>query len=59
MNETIQSILNRRCIRSYEERDVEEEKINAILECGKYAPSAMVSLDIEYLVDWLVDQTQA
>lgn len=25
----------------------------------QYAPSAMVSLDIEYLVDWLVDQTQA
>lgn len=41
MNETIQSILNRRSVRSYQEREVEEEKINTILECGKYAPSAM------------------
>ena len=41
MNEVIKNILERRCIRSYEDRTVEEDKIAAILECGQYAPSAI------------------
>jgi nitroreductase len=41
MNETIKSILGRRSVRSYEKRPVEKEKIDAIIECGLYAPSGM------------------
>jgi len=41
MNETIKSILSRRSIRSYETAPVEKEKVEAILECGRFAPSAM------------------
>ncbi|MDD3654955.1 MAG: nitroreductase family protein [Desulfotomaculaceae bacterium] len=41
MNETIRSILGRRCIRSYEQTAVEKDKVDAILECGQYAPSAL------------------
>jgi len=40
MNETIKTILSRRSIRSYETKPVEPEKIEAILECAQYAPSA-------------------
>jgi nitroreductase len=41
MNETIQSILGRRSIRSYESTPVEKEKISIILQCAQYAPSGM------------------
>ena len=41
MNETIKSILERRSIRSYENKPVPAELIEVILECGKFAPSAM------------------
>lgn len=41
MNETIKSILERRSIRSYDLRPVEKEKIETILKCGQFAPSAM------------------
>jgi nitroreductase len=41
MNETIECILNRRSIRKYLPQAVEEEKVNEILQCGLYAPSAM------------------
>jgi nitroreductase len=40
MNEAIKTILTRRSIRSYEARMVEAEKIDIILECAKFAPSA-------------------
>lgn len=40
MNETIKTILARRSVRSYEQKPVEAEKINAILECAQFAPSA-------------------
>ena len=39
-NETIRIILGRRSIRSFEARDVEEEKVNVILQCGFAAPSS-------------------
>ncbi len=41
MNETIKTILTRQSCRSYTSRKVEDEKIEALLECAKYAPSAM------------------
>ena len=41
MNETIQNILQRRSVRSYQPRPVELEKLELILECGRYAPSAV------------------
>ena len=40
MNQTIESILNRRSIRKYEARPVEQEKIDLIIQCACFAPSA-------------------
>lgn len=39
MNETIQSILARRSVRSYEAKAVETEKIDLLLECALAAPT--------------------
>lgn len=41
MNETIKTILNRRSIREFKEEQINDEDINTILECGRYAPSGM------------------
>ena len=41
MNEVLKAIRERRSIRSYEERPVEKEKLDQILEAGLWAPSAM------------------
>ena len=41
MNETINTLLERRSVRRYRPDAVEEEKLRAILEAGLYAPSAM------------------
>ena len=41
MNETIQNILQRRSVRSYQPQSVEPNKLQLILECGRFAPSAM------------------
>ena len=41
MNETINTILSRRSIRSYTSAPVEREKIDIILQCGQFAPSGM------------------
>ena len=40
MNETIQTILHRRAIRRFDERQIEEELLQQILQAGLYAPSA-------------------
>ncbi len=40
-NEAIQNILTRRSIRAFQETPVEREKIDTILKCATYAPSAM------------------
>ena len=40
-NEVIQNILTRRSIRAFQETPVEREKIDTILQCATYAPSAM------------------
>lgn len=36
----IQEILNRRSIRKYEDKEIEKEKVEAVLEAGRLAPSA-------------------
>jgi nitroreductase len=41
VNETIQHILKRRSVRSYQAQPVEQEKLQLILECGRYATSAI------------------
>lgn len=41
MNETLKTLLNRRSIRKYEQEQIKDEELQAILEAGKYAPSAM------------------
>ena len=38
--DVLQAIRNRRSIRKYKDTPVEEEKVNAILEAGQWAPSA-------------------
>jgi nitroreductase len=40
LNETLQSIANRRSVRTYSDRNVSEEAINTILEAANQAPSA-------------------
>lgn len=40
MNITIETILNRRSIRSYLDKPVEENDLRQIIECGLYAPSS-------------------
>jgi nitroreductase len=39
MNETIQTLLNRRSIRKFKPEQITDEELNAVLEAGKYAPS--------------------
>jgi nitroreductase len=39
MNETLKSLLNRRCIRAFKPEQIKDEELNAVLEAGKYAPS--------------------
>ena len=41
MNEAIKTILRRRSVRSYALEQIKEEELQAILEAGKFAPSAM------------------
>ena len=40
MNEAINAIRNRRSTRGFLEKQIQEEELQAILECGIYAPSA-------------------
>ena len=37
MNETIKTLLSRRSVRSFEDKPVPKDLVNAIIECGKYA----------------------
>jgi nitroreductase len=41
MNETMKNILDRRSIRRFKDKPVSEKDLKAILEAGRYAPSAM------------------
>jgi len=40
MNSTIETILSRRSIRSYQDKQIPEEHLHQIIECGIYAPSS-------------------
>ena len=40
-NTTLQTIKNRRAIRSFDEKQIKDEDLNIILEAARYAPSAM------------------
>ena len=40
-NETLQTLLTRRSCRAYMPRQITDEELNAVLEAGTYAPSAM------------------
>ena len=42
MNELMKTILHRRTIRRYEEKQIDEEALQLILQAGLYAPSAVV-----------------
>jgi nitroreductase len=39
MNETMNTLLARRCIRAYEAEQISDGELNAVLEAGRYAPS--------------------
>ena len=39
MNETMTTLLNRRCVRAFRAEQITDEELNAVLEAGKYAPS--------------------
>ncbi len=39
MNETMTTLLNRRCIRAFKAEQITDDELNAVLEAGKYAPS--------------------
>jgi nitroreductase len=41
MNETMKNLLDRRSIRRFEDKPVDAKELEAILEAGKYAPSAV------------------
>lgn len=41
MNEVIKTIMKRRSIRSYTQQQIEDDKLQTILDAGLYAPSAM------------------
>lgn len=41
MNETIKTLLNRRSIRAYQQQQIKEDELQAILEAGRFAPSAI------------------
>lgn len=40
MNETIKTLLERRSIRKFKPEQIKDQELNAVLEAGKYAPSA-------------------
>lgn len=40
-NEVIQNILTRRSVRAFQDTPIEREKIDTMLKCATYAPSAM------------------
>ena len=39
MNETLDTLLNRRSIRTFKPEQITDEELNAVLEAGMYAPS--------------------
>jgi nitroreductase len=50
MNDTIATIQNRRSIRIYDEKQIEDELLDLIIESGRYAPSGGNSQSTRFLV---------
>ena len=50
MNETIQTIIKRRSIRSYEAKQIPDVQLQIILECAQYAPSGGNNQYVRFLV---------
>lgn len=50
MNDVIQTILHRRSIRRFEDKQIEEKTLDAILQAGLYAPSAGGRQDVIFAV---------
>ena len=50
MNDTIATIQKRRSIRVYDDRQIEDERLNSIIESGRYAPSGGNSQSTRFLV---------
>ncbi|MEM3506870.1 MAG: nitroreductase family protein [Candidatus Bathyarchaeia archaeon] len=50
MNEFLEIIRNRRSIRKFEEKAIENDKIDAILEAGRWAPSFANTQPWEFIV---------
>lgn len=50
MNETLKTLLERRSVRSYENKPVSEEILKQIVDAGLYAPSAMGRQDAAVIV---------
>lgn len=48
--DVMEAIKNRRSIRSYQDREVEEEKLNLVLEAGRLAPSANNRQEWKFIV---------
>ena len=40
MNQTIETILSRRSVRSFQDKPLREEDLKAIVDCALHAPSA-------------------
>ena len=40
-NDTVKSIMERRSVRKFERRQITEQELDCIIDCGLYAPSAM------------------
>ena len=50
MNETMKSLLNRRCIRAFKPEQISDEELNAVLEAGKFAPSGANRQSARFIV---------
>ena len=50
MNETMKTLLNRRCIRAFKAGQISDEELNAVLEAGKYAPSGANRQSARFIV---------
>lgn len=63
MNQTIETILNRRSYRAYQSKQITSDELSAILDCGLNAPSAMNSQSWHFtviqnkgVIDWMNTQ---
>lgn len=50
MNETIQTLLNRRAIRRYQDRPVDRSILETIVECARFAPTAMNTQPYKFIM---------